>query len=383
MRILADKVIAEAEAAFAAYGDVELFDGRTLDNKALKKADILLIRSVTPVNEALLAGTPIKFVGTATAGVDHVDRTALAALGIPFTSAPGCNANAVAEFIAASTLRFCSDKRISPADCVVAIIGHGQVGSRVETKLTSLGFECVLNDPPKAAVGDASRYVDLDTALRANIVSLHTPLIVDGDYPSENLIDVAALSAMDNCRLLINAARGGIVDETALLHRLKQDRNFNAQIDCWRDEPLINLELLAATYACSPHVAGHSVEARLNATSQLAAAITKWSAIENPWLSALAPETAKIGHFADIEDTGNGEANLAILAEIMEQCCPIRAIDKGTRALGDQDPGNQARYFDHLRREFGGRREFSFYNLPIAVLNAVGQNTVDALGFRY
>ena len=386
MRILADKVIAEAEQAFEAYGSVELFDGRELDKRLVATADILLVRSVTRVDKALLAGTPVKFVGTATAGVDHVDQTALNSLGIRFHSAPGCNANAVAEFIATSISKFCIEHNIAPQSCSVGIIGHGQVGTRVENKLTVLGYECILNDPPKAAATQDRRYVDLETALRADIVTLHTPFTSGGDYPTEDLIDKQAISGLPNCRLLINAARGGIVDENALLRRIQDDPQFNVQIDCWQGEPEIDLELLRRSYVCSPHVAGHSMEARRNATRQLAEALTEWSGIKNPWLNNPVEEgspSAKIAEVVSRFERLGAENNGKLLADIMQQCCPVNTIDQATRGLADISPGKRIQHFDHLRRQFAGRREFSFSKLPIAVLSVVGQNTLDGLGFRY
>ena len=386
MRIFADRVIAEAERAFEAYGEVELFDGRQLDKNALMAADILLVRSVTRVDQALLDGTPVKFVGTATAGVDHVDEAGLIALGIDFHSAPGCNANAVAEFIATSVLQFCTEHNIGLASCSVAIIGHGQVGTRVESKLTALGCRCLLNDPPKAARTSDHRYVDLQTALQADIVTLHTPLIDDGDYPTKGLLDEEKIDLMSNCRLLINAARGGIVDEQALKHRLAADTGFNVQLDCWQGEPEVDLSLLEQAYLGSPHVAGHSVEARRNASRQLASALSDWCGIENAWLQESLEEASIDAGLLEAIRRFDAKASVPryeLLATIMQHYCPILAVDGATRELMQVPARDRAQHFDQLRRRFASRREFSHAKLPIAVLSTVGQNILDGLGFRY
>ena len=274
-------------------------------------------------------------------------------------------------------------------DCTVGIVGHGQVGTRVETKLTALGCQCLVNDPPKAKHSVSIDYVDLQTALDADIVTVHTPLTTTGDYPTKNLIGADAIDRMRSCRLLINAARGGIVDEQALMARLEQDTQFNVQIDCWQDEPQINLELVAKCYLCSPHVAGHSVEARLNATRQLADALSDWSGIRHSW-TAGATQTEEISADLEIFAPGHrpghrlGHRNEdAMLATIMQQFCPVTEIDKATRGLLTSTPDKRAQDFDRLRRQFAARREFSFSVLPIAVSSAVSQNTLNVLGFRF
>lgn len=394
MHILADKVIADAARAFAVYGEVIQFDGRHLDPALLKSADILLVRSVTRVNEQLLDGTPIKFVGTATAGTDHIEQESLKNAGVQFASAPGCNANAVAEFITTSILLFCAAENLQPEATQVAIIGHGSVGSQVEIKLQALGFRCLLNDPIKVAGKQAGTalqgdFVSLETALKADIVTLHTPLTYDGPYPTHRLIDAAKLADMDNCRLLINAARGGIVDESALSVRLNNDETFHALLDCWENEPQINRGLIEQVFRSSPHVAGHSIEARLNATGMLAESLSAWSGVKNDWSAAtesLSNESSNRDLDVDsIDKCGPGSRPAEILgaiAKLLDRCCPVTEISLAMQEFNAVPEDKVSAYFDGLRRQFAVRREFSFYKLPIELSHQFPHNSLSQLGFR-
>ena len=198
MQILADRVIANAVEAFSSFGDVSLFDGRELTPDMLEAADVLLIRSVTKVDAAFLASSPVKFVGTATAGVDHVDVKSLERANIAFASAPACNANAVAEFVATSIVIFCATKKMRAEDVRVAFVGDGAVGTRVEQNLLSLGFRCVLHDPFKSQRDGHREYASLDTALAADILTLHTTLTNDCPYSTYRLHHRHQIKRMKN-----------------------------------------------------------------------------------------------------------------------------------------------------------------------------------------
>ena len=395
MRILADRIIADATQAFKAYGEVSLFDGRELTKAQLADTDVLLVRSVTKVDEQLIKGTPVKFIGTATAGVDHVDQNALARLNIPFISAAGCNANAVAEFIATSVLKYCVEQGVVAANLSVGIIGHGEVGRRVVSKLTAMGLRCLINDPPKAANEDHIDYCDLATALSADIVTLHTPLTSGGPFATANLIGSREIERMADCRLLINAARGGIVDEQALIEKAASDEKFSYQLDCWAGEPQISTAVLSACRLASPHVAGHTIEARLNATHILATRLSNWSGIDNDWLSAAICNDENDGEQLPLEVCAVSETNDALsaqmtLAKMMEYCCPVGKIDSAARHLATEPPAGRGALFDRLRRDFASRREFSFYRLPDDRQEVLArqseahlsENVLDKLGFR-
>lgn len=383
MHIVADRVIANAEQVFSAYGEVTLFDGRLLNPEIAKSADVLLVRSVTPVDRQLLESSRIKFVGTATAGIDHIATQALEDAGIEFASAPGCNANAVAEYILTSVLVFCSTYQLDPDSLSVGIIGHGEVGSRVACKLTAIGMTCLVNDPPKALIGETRHYVPLDEALSADIVTIHTPLVEHGAFATKYLIGASELRLLSKCRLLINAARGGIIDEPSLIGALDVNRDLQVQIDCWENEPQVNLPLLKRCWQASAHIAGHTVEARLNASKMLAQALSAWSGITNPWSQNdfCDDQKDRPDQTLSMMNEYDTQSKMQILANTLATYCPI---DKFHLAMGELNVGGQvmrAQKFDEIRRRFAGRREFSYYKIPQALAASFSNEELTQIGF--
>jgi len=207
LRIIADRDIPQAASAFSEFGDVELVGGRSLTRDALGDAEILLVRSVTRVDGALLDGSNIRFVGTATSGVDHLDMDYLDRRGISYFDAAGCNARAVAEYVlACGFLQGPLSSRHRTA-IQAGIIGYGHVGKIVCTMLSALGVDCVINDPPLAEAVPDNRFVGLEEALESDIVTLHVPYTEVGRHPTRGLIGLRQLRRIKPGALLINAAR--------------------------------------------------------------------------------------------------------------------------------------------------------------------------------
>ena len=216
MRIIADPNIAYVREAFAALGELCVVPGRDWTPEIARDADLLLVRSVTRVDAALLAGSRVRFVGTATSGVDHIDLEYLSHKGIAFAAAPGSNATAVAEYVLSALLALVQERGVSLTGMTAGIIGCGQVGARVTDLLGALGIECIINDPPlQERTGDA-KYRTLDDALSAHVVSLHVPLTASGSHPTVNLIGLDELTRMRNDAILINTARGGVVERAGI-----------------------------------------------------------------------------------------------------------------------------------------------------------------------
>ena len=190
MKIVIDENMPYAEALFSQLGEVEMKSGRNISANDLIGVDALMIRSVTKVNAALLAKADcLKFVGTATAGMDHVDQELLANKGITFSAAPGCNKVGVAEYVISSLLVIAQQQGFSVFDKTVGIIGAGQVGSYLAQCLQAIGIKVLLNDPPKQSQGDGREFVDLDTLLeQSNVISLHTPITQTGQWPTHHLL---------------------------------------------------------------------------------------------------------------------------------------------------------------------------------------------------
>jgi erythronate-4-phosphate dehydrogenase len=262
-RIVIDDALPLAQAMFSHLGDLQLLPGRAIDAQTVADADALIVRSRTQVNQALLVNSRVKFVGSSVVGLDHVDQAWLAQQGIHFYSAQGCNANSVSEYIITLAVEQACLRQQDFAQLTLGIIGVGHVGKRVAAKAQALGFKLLLNDPPRQARGEPceiGEWSDLDRLLKqADIITLHTPLSFDGDHPSANLIHRERLLGLSKQQVLINAARGGIVDEQAWCDSAMTTK----LVDCWQDEPNINARLFHQATLATPHIAGHSYEAKL------------------------------------------------------------------------------------------------------------------------
>lgn len=373
MRLLVDREIRGAPDVFARFGDVTLFSGRTLKRTDLVPADVLLVRSVTRIDADLLDGTPVRIVGTATAGTDHLDLDYLSERGIEVFDAAGCNARAVAEYVLACALLASALQRRPAAELRIGVIGYGNVGKQVAALFTALGMPCVINDPPLAAAGSDISLETLEAALACDIVTLHVPLTDDGAHPTRGLIAAAELAAINDDALLINAARGGVVDEHALLTWMRQ-RERAIALDCWVNEPSVAPELLRRVTLASPHIAGHTIEARERAASLLVDALAAC-------LGDTVPATTgkrKSGVIDSVDSAGRfATVRTAVLA-----CCDPRVPTTRLRATLALDPGARAGAFDQLRRDAAGRREFTHYRIATAGLQSDTVACLRALGFQ-
>ena len=293
LRIIADENIPLLHAATAGLGDVRAMPGRAIDRAAAMQADVLLVRSVTPVGQALLGGTPVRFVGTATAGTDHVDVEALRALGVAWAAAPGSNAASVVDWVLAALLATAADRsealavRPDGTPRTLAVLGVGQVGRRLAARARALGLGVRLCDPPQAraaeAAGEPHGYLPLYDALDgADIVSLHTPYIADGPDATHHLVDAGALARLAPGAWVANAARGRCLDGDALLAALGTGHVAEALLDVWPHEPAPRYALAARCRIATPHVAGYAADAKVRGTEVVAGALRRWLAGGSP-----------------------------------------------------------------------------------------------------
>lgn len=274
LRIVADAGLARGADLLDALGELRLVPGRAIERRHLAEADALLVRSVTPVSRELLEGTPVRFVGTATSGADHVDAAWLADAGIALCDAAGCNANAVADYCLAALggLRARTGRR--PEDCRVGLVGGGNVGALLARKLSLAGVDCVVCDPPRAAAG-ARGLVALEEVGRCRVVSLHAPLTDGGPHPTRGMIGREFLAALPDGAALINTARGAVVDGTALAEALAARPDLTAVCDVWENEPEVDAGLAAKAAVATPHIAGYSRRAKRAAVARLAEGLAR------------------------------------------------------------------------------------------------------------
>jgi erythronate-4-phosphate dehydrogenase len=281
VQIVADENIPLLEQFFSEFGEIRKVAGRTMTSEDVKDADILLVRSVTKVNEALIANSSVKFIGTCTIGTDHIDLGYLETLNqqrsannqqtIAFSSAPGCNAEAVVDYVL-SAVSVLIDKRDQIfQDISVGIIGVGNVGLRLRGRLEAMGVTVIAVDPFKAAeeVGELS---SLDDALKADVVSLHIPITSieeAAEHATYHLINEQRLQQMQPNACLINTCRGSVVDNTALKAHMDQHEDFESIIDVWEGEPNLDLQLMNRCMLATPHIAGYSLDGKMRGTEQV------------------------------------------------------------------------------------------------------------------
>ena len=274
MNIFIDENIPYAEDFFAELGNITRFAGRELTAEQVSVADILLVRSITKVNSQLLnQAKNLSFVGTATIGEDHIDKTLLQQIGITFTSAPGCNAISVAEYVISSLYVLSEKYNFNLLDKTVSIIGVGNIGKALQNKLMALGINLLLCDPERDQTEED--FVDLEYALtHADIVTFHTPLTSTGKSPTFHLLNEENIHLLKQDVCLINASRGEVIDNQALLaeaiRREKQNElPLKLVLDVWENEPTPLFELIKYTDIASAHIAGYSLEGKARGTEML------------------------------------------------------------------------------------------------------------------
>lgn len=355
MKILIDENMPYAEQLFSQLGEVELKSGRTLTADDLVDVDALMIRSVTKVNEQLISkANKLKFVGTATAGMDHVDQALLKERGIFFTAAPGCNKVGVAEYAFSAMTILAQQHGFSVFDKTVGIVGAGQVGSYLAKCLEGIGIKVLLNDPLKQAEGDTREFTELPVLLKeADIITLHTPITKDGEYPTHHLINADVLESLRSDQILINAARGPIVDNEALKQRLLKADGFIAALDVFEFEPEVDMELLPLLAFATPHVAGYGLEGKARGTTMIFNSYCEFLGDDK---RAQASELLPIAPVPQVKlDRAWDEATLHNLTQLIYDVRKDDALFRRNIAT----PGS----FDKMRKEYWDRREYSAIEL--------------------
>lgn len=284
MKVIVDDKIPYIQGQIEKLADeVVYLPGAQITADDVRDADAMIVRTRTHCNEALLAGSKVKFIATATIGFDHLDTQYLDASGISWTNCPGCNATSVAQYVHSTLLLLEKERGIRLPECKLGIIGVGNVGSAVYAKCRSLVKQVLLNDPPRQERegADASfAYSSLEQLMQeCDVITIHTPLVTVGRYPSFHLVDEEFLSHLSQKPVLINCGRGEVVDNIALIKALEHGWVRDAVIDTWENEPRINLELLNKVYIGTPHVAGYSADGKANATRMSLEALARWMGI--------------------------------------------------------------------------------------------------------
>ncbi len=339
MKLLADRNMAGL-AMLETLGEVELFDGRALDARALADADALLVRSVTRIDDALLDGGKLRFVGSATSGIDHVDRAALAARGIPFAYAPGSNADSVVDYVLSALCQHPAQfARLLDGE-PLGIIGYGHIGRRLHQRLARLGISCRAYDPWLEGL---EALAELDAVLSCPVLCLHAALTREMPWPSEHMLDAEQLSQLPFEALLLNAGRGELIATEVLLSLAASRPDISLVLDVWEGEPELEQRLLQHSRFGSAHIAGYSTDGKLRATGMLAAALCDALGLQTDNPAAIGLPALPVSVPAKLRGQ-------ALLSWLVGQVYDLREDDAMLRAVA---PGG----FDQLRKQYGLRRE--------------------------
>jgi len=342
MDIVADANLAMLDETFARHGRITRLPGRELTASDVRHADVLLLRSVTRADRSLLAGSRVRFVGTATIGTDHLDIPWLEANGIAWACAPGCNADAAAQYALAMAWAACQRRGMDLLGSSAGIVGRGNVGSRLQKLLQTLDIPAVACDPPLQDAG-VQGLSSLEEALEQPLVSLHVPLTQAGPYATVRMLRTENLARLPDGALLLNTSRGDVIDGAALLGEIGAGR-IQAALDVWPGEPDVDLHLVDRCTVATPHVAGYSVEGKRNGTLMIYRAFCAWAGIEAP---QAAPRQARRAP-ADAE---------TLLEALAEAARGVAADDAAMRdALSRNEDTGQA--FDRLRKSYRLRHDF-------------------------
>lgn len=321
----------------------------------LKDVNALLIRTVNSINTVTMPVIPdsLTFIGTGSSGTDHIDQNYLKNNRITFADAAGCNARSVAEYITTALLLWSDQTDSILEELTVGIVGVGHAGRQVQQQLERLNISTVCYDPPRGEREAAFNSASLHEVLRADILTFHTPLTTSGNYPTFHWLDEKKLSSF-SFQLIINAARGGVVDEKALIKAFEDGKVGNYILDVWEDEPDIRLATAQQAFLKTPHIAGYSVQAKQNASKFIADALIKHFDLSSP------PSASN----EEIQNFRKNIDHYRDLSGLLTQLQPIRKYESKLQNILNKYPQKRAKKFNKLRAQFPLRKEFDHIRLP-------------------
>lgn len=345
--IVADENIIGLDRYLGNMADITYLPGRAMTVRDVKNVDALLVRSVTTVNENLIKDSSVRFVGSCTIGTDHIDLDYLEDKNIAFANAPGCNADAVVDYVLANmfangTLAFWQSKR-------VLVVGLGQVGSRLVSCLQRLGISVKISDPflPEHNAGKRDWF-------EADMISLHVPLTHDGEHPTFHLLNESLLHNLKDGVLLINSCRGKVVDNQVLLALAKPGK-IQAVLDVYEDEPEPKLTLLEQLSVCTGHIAGYSKQGKLRGTEMVVSALRDTFSLD-----LVIPDLL-------VETTQNYDFSHCLTEQ--QLVCSLYDVETESQnflANYRLAVNGFAEQFDQYRKNYAVRNEFSFSKVRVA-----------------
>jgi len=372
MKIIIDDKIPYIKGALEPFAEVIYLPGNKTTPEVVKDADAIITRTRTVCNEKLLAGSKVKFIATATIGYDHIDTGYCEQAGITWTNAPGCNSKSVEQYIASALMVLAEKNNFSLTEKTIGVVGVGNVGSKVARLCEILGMKVLLNDPPRARAEAGKGFVSLDEILeKADIITLHVPLNMEGEDKTYLLADDAFFSKTRKHPIIINSCRGEVTDTQALKSALISGQISGAVIDCWENEPDIDLELLNLIDLATPHIAGYSKDGKANGTSMSIKALSKFFNLGiNNWKCT----GIELPASTEIVIDGTGKSTQQVLAKAIFATYDIREDDKRLRTSVET--------FEKQRGDYPVRREFPTFSVLCKINNIKTIDKLKKLGFK-
>ena len=359
MIVAVDRALPHWNEVFSDLGEVRPFAGNELRPETLRDADALVVRTVTPVNADLLEGSAVRFVGAASAGMDHADHDYLARKGIYFRHAAGCNADAVSEYIIAALHAVAVRRNWTLAEKSLAVIGVGHVGSRVARKARALGMKVLLCDQPlRDATGDGN-YQHFENVLGADILTFHTPLTDDGPYPTRHMLNSGIIGRLSPGQFLINASRGEVFDNRALLAALREKKILGTVLDVWEGEPDIDYSLLELADIGTPHIAGSTLDGKIRAVTLIRDQLCEFFGVASPLdTDAFYPPVRRIRPQAI-------QSPREKISQTLREAYDIAKDADALRELASLPENLRGKRFEQLRSTHFLRQEFPHYTVEL------------------
>ena len=349
MKVVCDSDIPFLKGALEPHCEVIYARGSDISKEMVMDADALVIRTRTRCDANLLEGSKVRFIATATIGYDHIDTRWCESHGITWTNAPGCNSWSVQQYIGSLLVTMSRTLGFSFREKTIGVVGVGNVGSKVARLAALLGFRVLLCDPPRARREGSGQFVSLDELIsRSDIITLHVPLIRDGEDATFHMFDDSRLASMNQNQILINSSRGEVVDGAALKNALAQKKILAASLDVWENEPQIDPGLLSLLFTGTPHIAGYSVDGKATGTTMSVQALGKFFDLPcRDWEVTEVPQSVQPSEFSI--DTA-GKTPQEVLADAILHTYDIENDDAALRA--------DVASFEKQRSHYPVRREF-------------------------
>jgi erythronate-4-phosphate dehydrogenase len=372
MKIIIDDKIPYIKGALEKVAEVIYLPGSKTTPDIVKNADAIITRTRTICNKQLLEGSSVKFIATATIGYDHIDTEYCESAGIEWTNAPGCNAESVNQYISSALFSWSMKNRTGLAGKTIGIIGVGQVGSRIAKTCEIIGMRVLLSDLPRERKEGSGMFTNVQTIQNeSDIITFHVPLNMTGEDATYHMVNSEFLQMLKKKPLLINSCRGEVFNTEAVKQARKSGLISGLIIDCWENEPDLDLELLRMVEYGTPHIAGYSKDGKANGTKMSVQAVSRFF---NLGLDNWQPTKVEPPENSVFEIDGNQRREYSILAEAILSTYDIETDDEAVR----KNPKD----FEKLRGDYPVRREFDSFTIKAKNIETETLEKLEKLGFK-